>query len=116
MHLIRPTLTGILRYTFEIAENMGITDRMLARIPEVGRPAVMDHDPFERGKYTDRIHRLRSSFRMMTIQREEIRTGCMQPFSFAVHPESGFISMQNRCSLQKAFHLFFKTVKVCCTG
>jgi len=53
---------------------------------------------------------------MMTIQREEIRTGCMQPFSFAVHPESGFISMQNRCSLQKAFHLFFKTVKVCCTG
>ena len=25
-------------------------------------------------------------------------------------------SMQNRCSLQKVFHLFFKTVKVCCTG
>jgi len=52
---------------------------------------------------------------MMTLQREEILTDCMQPFSFAAYPESGFISMQNRCSLQKVFLLFFKTVKICCT-
>jgi len=102
-----PLMPIVLRDPAEFAQKMGVTDRMITGIPEVGSPEVMDHRPPKRGQNPHGIGCLRSAFPMVPVAGEEVGTGDMQPVPGAIYPHTGFIDMKNLCPLQEFPDAFF---------
>jgi hypothetical protein len=88
---------------------------MAARIPEIGRPEIMDHGTSEPRQYLHVIRCLGATFPVMTIQGKQLGTRDMEPLPDASNPHPGLVYVKYLRFCQEFSYPFFNPCKILVT-